>query len=87
LVQFPRRYAPFAAEPGSTDPLYPAFALPLPYTSATSTTTSAIATEVFTAGGVDHTGATVDTLVLPAGTITVAHSKAPAPKRSTPRPR
>jgi hypothetical protein len=30
---------------------------------------------VVTAGGVDHTGATVDTLVFPAGTITVAHSK------------
>jgi len=87
LVQFPRRYAAFASEPGSTDPLCPAFALLLPYTSATSTTTSAIAAEVFTAGGVDHTGATVDTLVFPAGTITLTHSKGTSTQTFNPKTR
>jgi hypothetical protein len=48
---------------------------------------------VVTAGGVDHTGATVDTLVFPAGTITVAHSKGtgtqtfhPTTAMNSPRP-
>jgi hypothetical protein len=37
-------------------------------TSATAKTISVIATGVFTAGGVDHMGSKVDTLVFPAGT-------------------
>lgn len=42
-------------------------------TSATSNTPGVIATGVFTAGGVDHTGAQVDTLVFPNGSFKVAH--------------
>jgi hypothetical protein len=42
-------------------------------TSATATTASVIATGVFTAGGVDHTGNTADTLVFPTGSFKVAH--------------
>lgn len=42
-------------------------------TSATSNTASVIATGVFTAGGVDHTGARADTLVFPNGSFKVAH--------------
>jgi hypothetical protein len=45
-------------------------------TSATATTTSFIAHgAVFTAGGVDHTGNTTDTIVLPGGSFKVTHSK------------
>jgi hypothetical protein len=40
---------------------------------------------VFTAGGVDHTGATVDTLVFPAGTITVTHSKSTSTQTFNPK--
>lgn len=42
-------------------------------TSPTSTQDSAIATGVFTAGGVDMTGRTVDTLKFPRGTFKVNH--------------
>ena len=38
-------------------------------TSATAKTIGVIATGVFTAGGVDHMGSKVDTLVFPAGTF------------------
>ena len=44
-------------------------------TSATSNTASVIASGVFTAGGVDHMGSKVDTLVFPTGTFKIAHSK------------
>ena len=43
-------------------------------TSATSNTSSVIATGVFTAGGVDHTGNKVDTFVFSNGSFKVAHS-------------
>jgi hypothetical protein len=46
-------------------------------TSATSSTLSVIATGVFTAGGVDHSGKKSDTLVFPTGSFKVAH-KGPA---------
>jgi hypothetical protein len=42
-------------------------------TSATSSTSSVIATGVFTDGGVDHGGNKVDTFVLAKGSIKVAH--------------
>jgi hypothetical protein len=42
-------------------------------TSATASTLSVIATGVFTAGGVDHSGKTVDTLVFPKGSFKVTH--------------
>lgn len=40
-------------------------------TSGTATTLSTIAYGVFTAGGVDHSGKTVDTLVFPGGSIKI----------------
>jgi hypothetical protein len=43
-------------------------------TSATSSTASVIASGVFTAGGVDHMGNKVDTLVFSNGSVKVAHS-------------
>ena len=43
-------------------------------TSATSNTASVIASGVFTAGGVDHMGSKVDTLVFSNGSFKVAHS-------------
>jgi hypothetical protein len=45
-------------------------------TSPTSTQDSAIATGVFTAGGVDMTGRTADTLKFPGGTLQVNHGAA-----------
>ena len=45
-------------------------------TSPTSTRDSAIATGVFTAGGVDISGRTVDTLKFPGGTFKVNHGAA-----------
>jgi hypothetical protein len=42
-------------------------------TSATSSTSSVIATGVFTVGGVDHSGNKVDRLVFPTGSFKVAH--------------
>jgi hypothetical protein len=44
-------------------------------TSATSSTSSVIARGVFTAGGVDHGGNKVDTVVFPGGSFKIAHSK------------
>jgi hypothetical protein len=44
--------------------------------SPTSAQASAIATGVFTAGGVDVTGRTVDTLRFPAGTLKINHGAA-----------
>jgi hypothetical protein len=43
-------------------------------TSDTSSTQSIIATGLFTAGGVDHAGDRVDTVVFPDGTFKIAHS-------------
>ena len=43
-------------------------------TSATSSTSSVIARGVVTAGGVDHSGSKVDTLVFPKGSFKVAHT-------------
>jgi len=54
-------------------------------TSATATTDSAIAWGVFTAGGVDKTGNSVDTLVFPGGTIKVAHSQGTGPQNFNPQ--
>jgi hypothetical protein len=42
-------------------------------TSGTATTASVIVWGVFTAAGIDHEGNTVDTLVLPGGTVKVRH--------------
>lgn len=42
-------------------------------TSGTATTASIIVWGVFTAAGVDHMGNTIDTVVLPGGTIKVRH--------------
>jgi hypothetical protein len=44
-------------------------------TSATSPTSSIIARGVFTAGGVDHSGNKVDTVVFPGGSFKIAHSR------------
>jgi hypothetical protein len=43
-------------------------------TSATASTSSVIATGVFTAGGVDRSGNKSDTLVFPTGSFKVAHA-------------
>jgi hypothetical protein len=43
-------------------------------TDSNSPTNSIIATGLFTAGGVDHTGNRVDTAVFPDGTFKIAHS-------------
>jgi hypothetical protein len=43
-------------------------------TSATSPTSSIIASGVFTAPGVDHQGSKVDTVDFPGGTVQIAHS-------------
>jgi hypothetical protein len=43
-------------------------------TSETTSRQSIIATGLFTAGGVDHAGARVDTVVFPDGTFKIAHS-------------
>ena len=53
-------------------------------TSATSSTSSVIATGVFTAGGVDHTGNKVDTFVFSNGSFKVAHS-GPATQHFNPK--
>jgi hypothetical protein len=53
-------------------------------TSATSSTASVIATGVFTAGGVDHTGNKVDTFVFSNGTFKVAH-KGPSSQKLNPK--
>jgi hypothetical protein len=42
-------------------------------TSGTATTASVIVWGLFTAAGVDHVGNTIDTIVLPGGTIKIKH--------------
>jgi hypothetical protein len=49
--------------------------LQLMTTSATSPTSSVIASGVFTAPGVDHAGGKVDTVAFPGGSFQIAHSK------------
>lgn len=77
------------AAPAGAAPARPAVSgtesIQLITTSATATTRSAIATGLFTAGGIDHAGPTVDTLVFPQGTYKVAHSKATGPQTLNPK--
>ena len=54
-------------------------------TSATSTTVPVIAHGVFTDYGVDHTGNTVDTVVLQKGSFKVAHSPGTGPQHFDPK--
>jgi hypothetical protein len=54
-------------------------------TSATSTTASMIAHGVFTDYGVNHTGNTVDTVVLQKGGFKVAHSPGTGPQQFNPK--
>jgi hypothetical protein len=54
-------------------------------TSATSNTASVIASGVFTAGGTDHMGSKVDTLVFPTGSFKVAHSKGTGSQKLNPK--
>ena len=54
-------------------------------TSATSNTASVIASGVFTAGGVDHMGSKVDTLVFSNGSFKVAHSKGTGKPKLNPK--
>ena len=54
-------------------------------TSATSTTIPVIAHGVFTDYGVDHTGNTVDTIVLQKGSFKVAHSPGTGPQKFNPK--
>jgi hypothetical protein len=54
-------------------------------TSATSSTASVIAWGVFTAGGVDHQGNSVDTFVFPGGTVKVKHSPGTGPQTFNPK--
>jgi hypothetical protein len=54
-------------------------------TSGTATTASAIVWGVFTAAGVDHMGNTVDTLVLPGGTVKVRHPGGGGPGTFNPK--
>jgi hypothetical protein len=54
-------------------------------TSATSTTIPVIAHGVFTDYGVNHTGNTVDTVVLQKGSFKVAHSPGTGPQNFNPK--
>ena len=54
-------------------------------TSATSATVPVIAHGVFTDYGVDHTGNTVDTVVLQKGSFKVAHSPGTGPQNFNPK--
>jgi len=54
-------------------------------TSATSSKASTIAWGVFTAGGVDHMGNTVDTIVFPGGSVKVKHSSGTGPQSFNPK--
>jgi hypothetical protein len=54
-------------------------------TSATSTTASVIVHGVFTDYGVDHSGNTVDTVVLQKGSFKVAHSSGTGPQQFNPQ--
>lgn len=49
-------------------------------TSATSPRESIIATGVFTAGGVDHSGNSADKVVFPGGTFRIKHSRGNGPQ-------
>jgi hypothetical protein len=54
-------------------------------TSSTTSRQSIIATGMFTAGGVDHSGARVDTAVFPDGTFKIAHSSGIGTPRFNPK--
>ena len=54
-------------------------------TSETTSRQSIIATGLFTAGGVDHSGARVDTAVFPDGTFKIAHSPGVGTPRFNPK--
>jgi len=54
-------------------------------TSATSTTQPVIVRGVFTDYGIDHSGDTVDTLVLQKGSFKVAHSPGTGPQHFNPK--
>jgi hypothetical protein len=54
-------------------------------TSGTATTASVIVWGPFTAAGVDHVGNTVDTLVLPGGTVKVRHPGGGGPGTFNPK--
>jgi hypothetical protein len=54
-------------------------------TSATSNTASVIASGVFTAGGLDHMGSKVDTLVFSNGSFKIAHSKGTGTPKLNPK--
>lgn len=54
-------------------------------TLATATTASAIAWGLFTAGGVDHMGNTIDTIVFPGGTVRVKHPAGGGPGTVNPK--
>ncbi|HEX9030208.1 MAG TPA: hypothetical protein VF834_00095 [Streptosporangiaceae bacterium] len=54
-------------------------------TSATSSTSHAIAYGIFTAGGLDHQGAKIDTVVFPGGTIKFRHSPGTGPQTFNPK--
>jgi hypothetical protein len=54
-------------------------------TSATSSNSSAIARGVFTAGGVDHSGSKVDTVVFPNGSFKIAHSQGTGTQHVNPK--
>ena len=54
-------------------------------TSPTSTTSSNIASGVFTAPGVDHSGNKVDTVDFPGGSFQIAHSKGTGTQNFNPK--
>lgn len=54
-------------------------------TSATSSSSSIIAHGVFTAGGVDHSGRKVDTVVFPNGTFKITHGKGTGTQHFNPK--
>jgi hypothetical protein len=81
--------AVWLAAPAGAAPARPAVSgtesIQLMTTSAAASTRSAIATGLFTAGGVDHAGPTVDTIVFPQGSYKVAHAKATGPATLNPK--
>lgn len=54
-------------------------------TSPTSSSSSIIARGVFTAGGVDHSGNKVDTVVFPKGSFKITHSKGTGSQHFNPK--
>ncbi len=54
-------------------------------TSGTASNQSIIATGLFTAGGVDHSGGKVDKVVFPGGTFKIAHSPGKGPQTFNPK--